>query len=66
MLEKVPNPSRNSRIVPVNSVILTKSEKSYFAQEKSGIVPILTLRRTKNTTVGLYEINKNRLYIKIL
>ena len=39
-------PQRNSRIVRYNSGIGGQSENSYFAQDTSGIVPILTLRRT--------------------
>ena len=39
-------PLRNSRIVRYNSGIGGQSENSHFAQDNSGIVPILTLRRT--------------------
>ena len=39
-------PLRNSRIVRYNSGIDGQSENSHFAQDNSGIVPILTLRRT--------------------
>ena len=39
-------PLRNSRIVQYNSGIGGQSENSHFAQDNSGIVPILTLRRT--------------------
>ena len=38
-------PLRNSRIVRYNSGIGGQSENSHFAQDSSGIVPILTLRR---------------------
>ena len=39
-------PLHNSRIVRYNSGIGGQSENSHFAQDNSGIVPILTLRRT--------------------
>ena len=39
---------RNSSIVRYNSGIGGHSKNSYFAQDNSGIVPILTLRRTYN------------------
>ena len=39
-------PLRNSRIVRYNSGIGVQSGNSHFAQDNSGIVPILTLRRT--------------------
>ena len=39
-------PLRNSRIVRYNSGIGGQSENSHFEQDNSGVVPILTLRRT--------------------
>ena len=39
-------PLHNSRIVRYNSGIGGQSKNSHFAQDNSGIVPILTLRRT--------------------
>ena len=45
---------RNSRIVRNNSGIGGQSKNSYFAQDNSGIVPILTLRRTDYIYSDLY------------
>ena len=62
------HPLRNSRIVRYNSGIGGQSENSHFAQDISGIVPILTLRLTytRKTTGFLSNLGFERLTVPFL
>ena len=49
-------PLHSSRIVRYNSGIGGRSENSHFAQDNSGIAPILTLRRTYTYLENIFRI----------